>query len=428
MRFKILPFYIIVIIMILFNGKTFAASYAADQDVSDNGDDITVALFLAAYASTAIAQDWEGTKQFTYSAGTTTIITSLLKKNMGNNRPLSYNYDSFPSGHSALAFSSAAFIDTRYGHSVGIPAYLFASYVGYSRVVTDEHYISDVLAGISIGLFSNWYWVSPRKSKAMLLPTVVEDGVGISLNIMETEKKNIPLAINDIYPKFHYEMLFGPTRVESDQITSPAATGTTFNLFDFFAFGDNGDKSTKANLNISSQLNRRHTIGITIEPYENSDVRELSYTVRFADTTFPAGSHLESSYRRIDLRLNYYFDLMVNFKSDINIGAALTALHTSIKLEDISSSGVVDQWMFFPIVHINVEYPLYSRWTVFAFAGGAAWLDVNYINAKLMLRYQFDKHWGTGVGFGMYDSKIDATELKNDLEYNSLLFSIAYTF
>jgi membrane-associated phospholipid phosphatase len=403
-------------------------SSANDQDVIDNSDDAAMALFLAAYASTAIAQDWEGAKQFTYSIGTTAIITRLLKNNTSKNRPLSYNNESFPSGHSALAFSSAAFIDTRYGHYGGIPAYALATYVGYSRVVADAHHVADVLAGMSIGLFSNWYWVKPRKANISVLPTLVEDGVGLSINVIEPSKKNRSSIVNDAYPKNRYEMSFGPTRLERDQITSPAATGTTFDLFDFYAFGNNSDKTTTANLYISSQLNKYHTIGISIEPYETYDVRELSYTVSFAGTTFPAKSHVEASYRRTDIRLNYFFNLTPDYKGNIKIGAALTALRTSIKLEDISRAGTVDEWVFFPLVHIEADYPLSTHWAIFAFASGASWLDVNYINAKLMLRYHFDKHWDAGIGIGAYDSKLDIPELKNDLKYNSLLFSVAYNF
>jgi hypothetical protein len=74
-------------------------------------------LPVAAYGTTAIYKDWEGTKQYTYSLGTTVIVTSLLKDTAEKMRTSSASNLSFPSGHTSAAFSAAAFVDTRYGHA-----------------------------------------------------------------------------------------------------------------------------------------------------------------------------------------------------------------------------------------------------------------------------------------------------------------------
>ncbi|WP_207766086.1 phosphatase PAP2 family protein [Solimonas fluminis] len=62
---------------------------------------------------------------------------------------------SFPSGHTASAFMGAEFIRKEYGWGWGVPAYLTASWVGYSRVETENHYWRDVIAGALIGIASN---------------------------------------------------------------------------------------------------------------------------------------------------------------------------------------------------------------------------------------------------------------------------------
>lgn len=43
-----------------------------------------------------------------------------------------------------------------YGWSWGVPAYLAASFVGFTRVQSDEHYTHDVLVGAAIGILSNY--------------------------------------------------------------------------------------------------------------------------------------------------------------------------------------------------------------------------------------------------------------------------------
>ncbi len=59
-------------------------------------------------------------------------------------------YDSFPSGHTALAFC-LAFILSRYFPRYRIPCYLFAVTVGWDRLDGLSHFPSDVIAGAVIG-------------------------------------------------------------------------------------------------------------------------------------------------------------------------------------------------------------------------------------------------------------------------------------
>jgi membrane-associated phospholipid phosphatase len=68
------------------------------------------------------------------------------------NKPGS-SFDSFPSGHTATAFSIAAVFATQYKDSRIIPvlSYSLASLVGISRLTEHKHWSSDVFAGAFIG-------------------------------------------------------------------------------------------------------------------------------------------------------------------------------------------------------------------------------------------------------------------------------------
>jgi membrane-associated phospholipid phosphatase len=77
--------------------------------------------------------------------------TSVLKVAVGRERPNGADNRSFPSGHAANAFAMAAVADRHYGWKVGLPAYGLAAVVGASRVRVDAHYLSDVVAGSTIG-------------------------------------------------------------------------------------------------------------------------------------------------------------------------------------------------------------------------------------------------------------------------------------
>ncbi len=84
----------------------------------------------------------------------TEIATYVLKYSVNAERP-NGGGQSFPSGHTSVAFAGAEFIRKEYGEWWGIPAYLTAGYVGWTRVVTRNHHARDVYAGAAIGILSN---------------------------------------------------------------------------------------------------------------------------------------------------------------------------------------------------------------------------------------------------------------------------------
>lgn len=62
---------------------------------------------------------------------------------------------SFPSGHTTAAFATATAVSLSYKKwYVTVPAYTYASLVGYSRMRLGMHYGTDVLGGMIIGIGS----------------------------------------------------------------------------------------------------------------------------------------------------------------------------------------------------------------------------------------------------------------------------------
>lgn len=103
--------------------------------------------------------DSTGRNQLLLSYGSTIAATYALKYSVGKERPDGSDNLSFPSGHTSSAFSGASFMAKRYGWDVGIPAYIAASFVGYSRVHADKHDWVDVSAGAALAIAFNELWV-----------------------------------------------------------------------------------------------------------------------------------------------------------------------------------------------------------------------------------------------------------------------------
>jgi len=127
---------------------------------TNTGDVMAYVLPATALGLTAYFKDGEGAWEFSESAAITMAVTFGLKYTIHARRP---NGDphSFPSGHAAITFSSAEFMRKRYGWQYGVPAYLFASLVGYSRVRAHEHYFRDVAAGAAIGITTTYFLSKP---------------------------------------------------------------------------------------------------------------------------------------------------------------------------------------------------------------------------------------------------------------------------
>ena len=104
------------------------------------------------------------------------IISEPLKRIINRDRPAEkYPLDftpyrevhgrSFPSGHTSLAFATAASLSIQFKKwYVVVPAYLWAGTVGYSRIYLGVHYPSDVLAGAATGIGSAYlsHWLNKK--------------------------------------------------------------------------------------------------------------------------------------------------------------------------------------------------------------------------------------------------------------------------
>ena len=146
-----LPFTICVLIATVSSPLCYA-----DIDKDKQADILMLALPASAYLLTLHKQDQPGAWALARSLGLAAISTLALNSIIDKDSPNGSSSDAFPSGHTAIAFSSAAFIQKRYSWRSGLPAYVVASYVGWLRVETDDHDSADVVGGAAIGIISSY--------------------------------------------------------------------------------------------------------------------------------------------------------------------------------------------------------------------------------------------------------------------------------
>jgi membrane-associated phospholipid phosphatase len=102
-----------------------------------------------------------------------------LKYTIRRERPDESGATSLPSGHAALTFATATVLQRRFGWLGALPAYAFASYVGASRVATDRHYVSDVVAGAFIGTLVGRRVTRDANTMTGLVPVIQPGSVAI---------------------------------------------------------------------------------------------------------------------------------------------------------------------------------------------------------------------------------------------------------
>ena len=128
-----------------------------------------------------------------YALSNTVMMSIVLpmKNSFKRIRPDGSTYNSFPSGHTATAFTAAEFLNQEYGDKsiwISVGGYTMAGLIGFSRVFNDRHWISDVICGSGIGILSTKavYWAYPylrkvfdKKGAVVVVPTYQKGDFGV---------------------------------------------------------------------------------------------------------------------------------------------------------------------------------------------------------------------------------------------------------
>ena len=106
--------------------------------------------------------------------GTTYILLGItlypMKHFIHSQRPSLRDNDSFPSGHTAIAFAGAELLRREYWNVspwIGVGGYLVAAATGFMRIYNNAHWLNDVIAGAGLGILcaEAAYWLYPVITK-----------------------------------------------------------------------------------------------------------------------------------------------------------------------------------------------------------------------------------------------------------------------
>ena len=148
------------------------------------------ASFLLKAAGVKCRSSWE---QRLYKSGASFILCSgttyLLKHSIHKMRPAGTDNRSFPSGHTAIAFSGATVLHKEFGKTspwISVAGYTVATITAVDRVRRNRHHWDDVATGAAIGFLSAQasYWIVDKITAKCKMKKKDADG-----NTIEEEQK-----------------------------------------------------------------------------------------------------------------------------------------------------------------------------------------------------------------------------------------------
>lgn len=132
------------------------------------GDILPTLMVVYPYLHYGLNSDehsWEKVFVYTESLMIMNGIVQSGKFFFGRKRPDGSNQKSFPSGHTATAFTVSSFLSldiyrsskSRYKLLYAAVPHVFATFVGLSRISGKNHYLTDVVVGGAIGFFTSYF-------------------------------------------------------------------------------------------------------------------------------------------------------------------------------------------------------------------------------------------------------------------------------
>ena len=264
-------------------------------------------------------------------------LINLAKYTIKEQRPDGSSHNSFPSGHTATAFASAAILHKEYGQTrslwYSVAGYTVASITGIMRVMNNRHWASDVLCGAGIGIFSvdlGYFLgdvifrdkqlqrpIRESESSFMTAPNFFNLSVGAGLIAHNTDIAGLDISMSRMITAQAEAAYF---------FTKHVGAGIRFNVSSPIASYDKysdvmGIYTLTAGAYLQYPITSRFAIGgkamigrLLISGFKLGD--ELTVD-RKVGTTYGVGANLAYAYRNnIAWRLNADFDMNhVRFKS-----------------------------------------------------------------------------------------------------------------
>ncbi len=393
------------------------------------GDIVHLALPALAAGSAAWKRDWTGLREFGFSFGATAGTVGILKRVYGKSRPDLENNRSFPSGHTAFAFSGASFIWRRYGARFGVPAVAAAGFVGFTRIKGKKHFGDDVVAGAGIALIYNWLLVKPPDGRVKIKPSATAGGYGLTMEIDASRRTNAAIPKPDPERPLNFRIGFEFGVMDSRRLywAAPPGRGTFLSVAPYELA-----VTPTARFEGSWRFHGPHEFNFVLAPFEARDYGGFPESqFRFGGADFAAGVETEGRYRFNELLFRYRRQLIQTRRIDFRAGASLAVRETmaSVVQEASGTSARVSETEVTPLGHARLGVRLTRRFGLVGeidgiYRSGRQWSG----GGLAALEVRPAAKWDLLFGYRLLTRKHASDELFNHITFDYFGFGVGYSF
>ncbi len=199
----------------------------------------------------------------------------------------------------------------------------------------------------------------------------------------------------------------------------PGDEGTRFS----FSNDLNADSTAYVRGRFEWRLAPRHGLVLTLAPLEATASGTLTEETRFADTTFPAGSAVDATYRFNNYRLTYRYRLHDTEEWTVELGGTLFVRDARITLDSDDLRDSDDDLGLVPLVNFGVAWRPLARWAFGVDGDALAAPQGRAFDARISAEYAWTDQWYTGLGYRILEGGAD-----NDDVYTFALFHHAAVY
>ena len=387
---------------------------SVDTDIGGSveklGDDLQSLATVAGYITSLTAKDYRG---FVYmglhnvvSSGT----TKMLKSGIDQSRPGDQDNNSFPSGHTNTAFLGAAFLQQRYGSAWGLPSYVSAIIVGWSRVYANKHYANDVITSASIAMLSAWAIVPPYDTER-------------AARWRDLERMR----------RFRFEWEMTLSDVNRNEVRAPLGTGDSFvSPFD----RDANEPWANSHVGIEYRIDDRRSVHGVFSPWETRSYGQFTEPTNFANVLFPANEDLRVAHLMWTFGAQYRHVLVSTGWFNARWGFGVSGQYTEEEIfvvdetlpEKRGLSAASDAHAWFGVVHLDADLKLVWKLHLAAeFDYGMASSN-EFFDWSAQLKARLNNKWDVSLGWREFETDLKDNDLRNDFKRSGLALNIGYAF
>ena len=374
------------------------------------GDELYQLPTASGYLTSLAAKDYRGFVYMGIHNAFSSGVMQGLKDGVGQRRPGDQSSSSFPSGHANTAFLGAAFMQQRYGPRWGVPGYISALLVGWSRVYGNKHYVNDIVGGASIAMMSSWAIVPPYDSDR-----------AAHWRDLDRERP------------FSYEWEMTLNDIDRNIVQAPDGSGGVFQSpFD----QQTNEPWANSHVSFEYRVNDRQAWAGRFSPWESRSFGQFTQPTLFAGELFPANEQLRIAHFLWSYGVQYRHTMLSSERAQLRLGAGLTgqdAEHEIFVVDDTQpemrgQSASASASAFYLVGHADFDIELFWKLLLSGEVDYGSSGDSEFLDWSARLKLRFNSKWDASVGWRSYASDMKESSLRNDFERSGPAFNVVYSF